>query len=501
MGQEIIARTLQNEIRTGRIAHAYLFSGPRGVGKTTTARLLAKTVNCTGRGANTEPDNTCDSCRALGENRALDIIELDAATHTGIDMVREHIIENAAVRPMQLTYKVFIIDEVHRLSPNSFDALLKTLEEPPAHVIFILATTELHKVPETIVSRCQRFTFHHIAPDVMRARLEDIAKQEKKTVENAVLETIIARSGGCMRDAESILDQLFSLGDSIGPDEANLVLPQSQGAHAYPFVRMVLAGDTQGALETINQLVTQGVSLEPFNRTVIEILRALLVSHFAPAMTFPYLEGFEQERAALTEAAATHTMEVLQEMLTAFLESLPALKNTSVPALPLELAIVRIAAVLKKPEQMPALAYSAPRAPEKNPPSAPPDAGTGSEPTSTETQNYPPLSREQATEIMNQLTAEMQKTNPSVALILRNTSAMGSVNDALVLEVAFPLYHDQLMGNGNRRLIETQLCAITGTPWKLTCRLVDKETAKETSAAEIGSLAGEIAAAFGGEVS
>lgn len=317
VGQEIIARTLQNEIRTGRIAHAYLFSGPRGVGKTTTARLLAKTVNCTGRGENAEPDSTCDACRAIGENRALDIIELDAATHTGIDMVRENIIENAAVRPMQLTYKVFIIDEVHRLSPNSFDALLKTLEEPPAHAMFILATTELHKVPETIISRCQRFTFHHIAPDVMRARLEDIAAQEKKTVEDIVLETIIARSGGCMRDAESILDQLFSLGDTIGPDEANLVLPQSQGAHAYPFIRIMLAGDTKTALETVNQLVTQGVSLEPFNRTVIEILRALLVSRFAPTMTFPYLEGFQQERAALTETAMAHTTEALQEMLTA----------------------------------------------------------------------------------------------------------------------------------------------------------------------------------------
>lgn len=486
MGQEIIARTLQNEIRTGRIAHAYLFSGPRGVGKTTTARLLAKTVNCTGRGENAEPDNTCESCRAIGENSALDIIELDAATHTGIDNVRENIIENAVVRPMQLTYKVFIIDEVHRLSPNSFDALLKTLEEPPAHVIFILATTELHKVPETIVSRCQRFTFHHIAPDIMRARLQEIAMQEKKTIENAVLETIIARSGGCMRDAESILDQLFSLGDTIGPDEANLVLPQSQGAHAYPFIQMVLAGDTQGALETVNQLVTRGVSLEPFNRTVIEILRALLVSRYAPEMAFPYLEGFEQERAALTTAAAAHTPLALQEMLTAFLESLPALKYTSVPALPLELAIVHIASTLKKPEQTPAPApaYPAPQEPKENP-----------------RHEYPILTREQATEIMNQLTAEMQKTNPSVALILRNTNAIGSMGDALVLEVAFPLYRDQLTSNGNRRLIETQLCAITGTPWKLTCHLADKEVANETATAEAGSLAGEIAAAFGGEVS
>jgi len=343
IGQETIARTLQNEIRTGRIAHAYLFCGPRGIGKTTTARLLSKTINCTGRQENSaEPDNTCDSCKAIHEGNALDLIELDAATHTGVDMVREHIIENANVKPMQLKYKVFIIDEVHRLSGSAFDALLKTLEEPPAHVIFILATTEAHKLPATILSRCQRFTFNFIAPDIMRNRLLELCKKENAKIEEKIIDSLIARSGGCMRDAESLLDQLLSLGDTISEEEAALILPQSSTTDAYPFVENILEGNAQSAIEKLQKLVEKGTSLESFNKATIEILRALLVSRCASEMSFPYLEGFNQNKENLQQKAESHTTEKLQKILEAFLESLPALKHSSVPQLPLELAVVSI---------------------------------------------------------------------------------------------------------------------------------------------------------------
>ena len=511
VGQETIARTLQNEIRTGRIAHAYLFAGPRGVGKTTTARLLAKTINCTGRAADSaEPDNACAACVAITERSAIDLIELDAATNTGIDNVRENIIENAIVRPMQLTYKVFIIDEVHRLSAPSFDALLKTLEEPPAHVVFILATTEIHKLPETILSRCQRFNFNHIAPDVMRVRLLELCKKENALVEGSVLDTVIARSGGCMRDAESLLDQLLSLGTDIGQNEARLVLPPSAHTDAYPFVTMVLKGQTRVALKFLQELVGQGVSLEALNKATIDILRALLVSHYAPDIAFPYIEGFKQHKEELHGAIASTSAVIqngdsprvgaegsnkLQTALSAFLESLPALKYSFIPQLPLELALVKIDR--SGTPQTETIHPEDPK-PQTVIQDSPVPALARPGPAFTQPAREPEqLSPSDATDVLAHLIAEVQKTNPSLGIILASAHTLGSVTNQFVITVEFPLYHDQLMQNGNRRLIETQLCAITNVPWKLECRVVAEETTQES---EASPLASEIAAAFGGEI-
>jgi len=174
--QEIVKQTLQNEIKSGKIAHAYLFTGPRGLGKTTTARLLAKAANCQKRKSNAfEPCNTCDSCQAIIGNRSLDLIEIDAASNRGINDIRQ-LKEHIGFTPAGSNYRVFIIDEVHMLTPEAFNALLKTLEEPPPHAIFILATTELHKVPDTVISRCQTFTFRKVDEGHLKKRLEKIAK-------------------------------------------------------------------------------------------------------------------------------------------------------------------------------------------------------------------------------------------------------------------------------------------------------------------------------------
>ena len=224
LGQDHVGQTLRNEVARKQLGHAYLFSGPRGIGKTSTARILAKAVNCLAPKGG-EPDNTCEACVSINENRALDVLEIDAASYTGVDNIRE-IIEHSRFTPSTLTYKVFIVDEVHMLSAAAFNALLKTLEEPPSHVLFILATTEIHKVPDTILSRCQRFDFRRLSESDLAKRLRWIAEQEDRAVDDEVIDAVVRVADGSSRDAESILGQLFALGGKkITRAEADLVLP------------------------------------------------------------------------------------------------------------------------------------------------------------------------------------------------------------------------------------------------------------------------------------
>src|SRR3989344_9182778 len=261
-GQEHLITTIKNEIALGKIAQAYLFSGPRGVGKTTTARLLAKAVNClTRKEGQFEPCNACGAWEQIRAGRHIDVIEVDAASQTGVDNVRENIIENAQFKPTTAKYKVFIIDEVHMLSNSSFNALLKTLEEPPAHVIFILATTELHKLPATVISRCQRFNFKKIGYDEMLARLKKISEEEKIKVDKEVFGRIINKSDGCLRDAESLLGQVFSLDlKKITVEDAQMILPSSNVESIIEFLEAITQGDGARALKLINTLTEEGIN-------------------------------------------------------------------------------------------------------------------------------------------------------------------------------------------------------------------------------------------------
>jgi len=212
VGQPAVSQTLANALTSKRIHHAYLFTGPRGCGKTTTARILAKALNCE-KGPTPAPCDECTSCREIATSSSLDVLEMDAASHTGVDDVREVIIETVALAPTRDRYKVFIIDETHMLSNSAFNALLKTIEEPPAHVVFILATTEVHKVPATIASRCQRFKFRPAAPDILAEYLAVIAKKEKVAADPAALELLSRAAEGSLRDAVSLLDQCRSAGE------------------------------------------------------------------------------------------------------------------------------------------------------------------------------------------------------------------------------------------------------------------------------------------------
>src|SRR3989339_230340 len=276
IGQAHVVRTLSNAIQNNRLGQAYLFTGPRGTGKTSIARILAKAVNCE------KPNNAisceeCVACKHINGNQTLDIIEIDAASNTGVDNIRE-LRQTVALPPTLLKYKVYIIDEVHMLSTGAFNALLKTLEEPPAHIIFILATTEIHKVPETILSRCQRFDFSRLPLKNIIEKLELIAKAEKVKIEKEALEMIAIAAEGGMRDAESLLGQIMSLEDkSITVSETEEILGTADRKFAAEIADFILDKKTTPAISRVNEILENGYDLSVFTKSLINYLRQLML--------------------------------------------------------------------------------------------------------------------------------------------------------------------------------------------------------------------------------
>ncbi len=277
VGQAHIIRTLRNALRDGRVAHAYLFTGPRGTGKTSTARILAKAVNCEAPEAE-RPCNRCAICRAINEDRLLDLVEIDAASHTGVDAMRETVIDRINFRPTDARFRIYIIDEVHMLSTSSFNALLKTLEEPPPHVIFILATTDVQKVPATVISRCQRFDFHRIGSHETVQHLQAICQAEGRSAEPAALAAVARYATGSMRDAITLLDQLMAYGaDPITVDQVEAMLGTVPHQAISRLVGAMAARDAAAGLAIIADLVDSGVELRELARQTIEALRSLLL--------------------------------------------------------------------------------------------------------------------------------------------------------------------------------------------------------------------------------
>ena len=302
VGQEAITRTLSNAITSGRLHHAYLFTGARGVGKTTTARIFAKALNCV-KGVTTEPCGVCASCTEIAASGSMDVLEIDAASNTGVDNVREVIINTVSISPARDRYKVFIIDEVHMLSTAAFNALLKTLEEPPPRVVFIMATTELQKVPETILSRCQVFEFRTITLKKISEQLGQIAASLGVTISDTALAAIARAGEGSMRDAESALDQVISFaGMTITDEDVSTALGLVDLETLNQAIRAIGEQDAATILRIVDEVVTRGYDLRNFCREMIVQLRALLVTKVAgfdaELVQMPASEGEQLVRLA-----------------------------------------------------------------------------------------------------------------------------------------------------------------------------------------------------------
>jgi DNA polymerase-3 subunit gamma/tau len=337
VGQEHVIRTLRNALISGRVHHAYLFAGPRGTGKTSTARLLAKAVDCLAP-VEERPCNECQICVAINEGRLLDLIEIDAASNTGVDDVRE-LRERVGFRPNQARYKVYVIDEVHMLSNAAFNALLKTLEEPPEHAIFVLATTEPHKILPTVLSRCQRHDFRRISVGEMVDRLAWLAEQEGIEVEREALELIARQATGSMRDAESLLDQLASYDDGgITVEEMRAALGIGADETVMHIIEALAERDVSRGLGSINAAVDEGTDPRQFARQLVEHLRALLLLRLESGVVLAHIS--EESLPRLRDQADAFSRRELVRAVHLFNRAAQEAKGGWQPQLPLEMAFV-----------------------------------------------------------------------------------------------------------------------------------------------------------------
>jgi DNA polymerase-3 subunit gamma/tau len=341
VGQKPIVQTLQNAIQMNRIGHAYLFSGPRGVGKTTTARILAKGLNCV-KGPTVTPCNECPSCQEIALGKSIDVFEIDAASNTGVDNIRE-LRESAKYAAARNRYKIFIIDEVHMLSTSAFNALLKILEEPPPHVVFIMATTERHKLPATILSRCQQFVFRTISPAEIQAHLRQIAQREGVKIDDRALSYIVKASEGSMRDAQSLLDQIIAFsGQEVVDEDVRDVLGFIPSEILDRTLDALADRDSKVLLENIGIVIDQGLNIQQYVREFIGRIRDLLVLKLGLE---DKIVGSIEEKRALKSRADKFSEQDLIRFFDTLLRLESELRWTSQPRFHLEVGFVKLAKI------------------------------------------------------------------------------------------------------------------------------------------------------------
>lgn len=452
VGQNHIKVTLGNEIAEETVAHAYLFVGPRGTGKTTLARLLARAINCERRKPGTyEPCNECESCKLIKADRSLDIMEIDAATHTQVDNVRDNIVAATRIPPISKKgYKVFIVDEIHMLSKHAFNALLKTIEEPPARVVFILATTDVYKVPETIISRCQRFDFKKIPQQLIIDRLLDICVREGITVPKATLATIARKSEGCLRDAESLLGQVITMAENgvVTEDAASLVLPPSNWQHVETLVEFLHQKNLPGSLEFIHMLVEDGMDLESFVADIIEYLRQMLLKKTIGPGFKPDFD--EQTVKKLNDLTNVFDLNELKRLLDLVLRESYRGRLSSIPQLPLELTCVEFC--LDEFQSRPSIRAEQPGSPNT------------SDTAAVSTHSLVALQRE-----WSALLAALKDYNHSLSVFLKVGHPLALTNDHLTIGFKYDFHSNTVLEKKNKMAVEEALRKIINRPISIDC--------------------------------
>ncbi len=345
VGQPHVTRTLQNAIRLERIAHAYLFTGARGVGKTSIARILAKALNCE-KGPAPSPCNACSNCQEISQGNSVDVLEIDGASNRGIDNIRE-LRETVRYRPAKGRFKIYIIDEVHMLTAEAFNALLKTLEEPPPHVVFIFATTEPHKIPSTILSRCQRFDFRRITLPMLVEHLRRITSQEGGSFSDSVLYAIAREADGSMRDSQSLLEQLLAFsGDGLPDEEILDILGVIDRQSVLKAGEAVLSGDTEACLDLVESLYRRGIDSRRFCRHLCDHFRNLLFAAVSEGRE-GRLDLPEEEKELLRKQTAGTTAESLHVYFQMLLRGEEEIRRSSMPRIALEMLLLRMAQLPK----------------------------------------------------------------------------------------------------------------------------------------------------------
>lgn len=512
VGQEHISRTLRNAVSSGRVAHAYLFCGPRGTGKTTTARLLAKAVNCLASDPQNRPCNACEACNAINESRATDIIEIDAASNRGIDDMR-NLREQVRYAPTQLKTKFYIIDEAHQVTRDAFNAFLKTLEEPPPNTTFVLATTDPDKLPETIASRCQRFDFHRIARDNMIARVLAVCEREGIAIDDDALDIVVRRSTGSLRDALSLIDMLTTAAgqgetDRITADLTRRMLGISVDGHEMDLVQALASRDIAAGLTSINRAVEAGQDMRSFGRHIVELLRVLMLTR-AGANPVEATERIQE----LAQRFELHDLLRINEQ---FADADFKIRNGGFPQLPLELALV---ASLIEPAAVRAAPAAAEGQPRRGvaPPLAPAPRGERSDrsdrserqerpqrPPSSDRSDYraeptpirqprpesnpppsaPPMTRSSASAAgdnielfvssWDRVRTEVKSFDRKAEALLASTDPVRVEGDTLVLVAAYPFHAQKLSEPKIRTLVEEAIERVTGRAMQASFQLRDE---------------------------
>lgn len=497
VGQPHITTTLQNQLKAGKIFHAYLFTGSRGTGKTTCAKILAKAANCLAP-VNGDACGTCQMCRAVEAGEVLDIVEIDAASNNGVDNIRD-LKEQTSYTPAVGKYRVYIIDEVHMLSTGAFNALLKTLEEPPAHILFILATTEVHKLPATILSRCQRFDFRRIDPEVIVEHLHTVAGQEGFTVEPAAAQLIASIADGGMRDALSILDLCAAKGGTVTEAEVESACAMAGKDHIFALCDFILNGDIPACIRQIDTVYTAAVDMQRLCEDLISHYRDLMILKTIPDEKNLVVCSAAQ-RARMAEQAARHTLEQILLALHILPTALDRM-NTANRRSELEMAVIRLCtpalstepeallariarledmfknglptasapAQVTQPAPQPTVAEPAPKPPQEDLPEPPPEYDEPVLPQEPEAvAEAPAPTGEQALPEWNEILKELVSTCPLMAGILKNSAAYLR-GDTLLIDSQNSQFLDLVRGSNPqyRNYIRTAAEKVLGKQYKL----------------------------------